>query len=151
MQSFLILLRRTGSLFLFLLSYLLLIPAVPSKKIEPQRLRIMNRATLVSLVVFFVSLVLFWERYRVLKFCRNSKTLLFILAYSLCFLLHLVIRHWAWYSYLSTTYGEYMYNVFFHSAVYAFLMSGVFCTTVILWTLAIFRDAKLTKKKPTNR
>lgn len=108
------------------LSYLILIPPVPSEKGTQQRIGFIDLATAISLALFYLSTLLFRDKQRIFKVCRYSKSKFFLLLYGVLFLPHLFMRLLMWYFGHLPEYGYPVYNVLFHSVIYSFMMSSIF-------------------------
>ena len=111
------------------LSFLFLMPPVPSEPVPLQRLEIVNRAVVESMIIYFVGLMLLRERYVLFQFRRFSRTAVYLLIFGVCFSLHCALRACLWIIEHQDTYGHPLYNIFVHSLVYSLMMCCILFVT----------------------
>jgi hypothetical protein len=108
------------------LSYMIVIPAIPSEADCQGREAFLTPATLISLGMIYIAAFLLKKKFEIFKSGRLTKRKLLLLIFSISFTIHLLLRLLLWqFAYLSE-YGYFAYNVLVHSLIYSFLMSGVF-------------------------
>lgn len=105
-------------------AYIVLIPPIPSEANSQQKLGFLNLSTLISLVLFYFAVVLSKGIQRLSKLrCLWPKA--FLLFYSVCLVLHLLIRSLLWQFGHLSEYGYPLYNIIVTSLIYSLLMSVV--------------------------
>ena len=112
-----------------ILSFLLLLPAMPSEKISPRRLEILDRSVFISMTIYFAGIMLFRERYAIFRYCRFSKTVIYFLILGICFSFHSILRTILWVTGYSKIFGYPLYNIFVHSLVYSLMMCCILFIT----------------------
>jgi hypothetical protein len=122
--------RKIIIIFLFTLSFLIIIPPMPSEEISPQKISILKLNSCISIVLFSLGTILIKDKGKLCK-CHRMSAKFFLLVFLIIFGINITLRIILWRLEYQEIYGYWNYNVLGHSITYTFLMSLIFyCFTL---------------------